>query len=112
VCLAEGSRVTIRPTLPQDIDLLLAFFRALSAQAPPEVLGSPGDDARRKQWPELSTKEALAEVVTAIAYASSCQPQWFWDGVLRPTPLIERRLKPTELMARSDISLSTSRPVV
>ena len=28
--LAEGSRVTIRPTLPQDIDLQRAFFRALS----------------------------------------------------------------------------------
>jgi len=35
----------------------------------------------REQWPDLSTKEASAEVVAAIAYASSCDPQWFWDGV-------------------------------
>lgn len=27
---ADGSRVTIRPTLPQDVDLQRAFFRALS----------------------------------------------------------------------------------
>jgi acetyltransferase len=31
--LAEGSRITIRPTLPQDIELQRAFFRALSPEA-------------------------------------------------------------------------------
>lgn len=30
---ADGSRVTIRPTLPQDIELQCAFFRALSGEA-------------------------------------------------------------------------------
>jgi hypothetical protein len=35
------------------------------------------------QWPELSAKEASAEVVAAIAYASSHHSQWFWDGVGR-----------------------------
>jgi acetyltransferase len=33
VRVADGSRVTIRPTLPQDAELLRAFFRSLSAQA-------------------------------------------------------------------------------
>jgi len=33
VRLAEGSRITIRPTLPQDIELQRAFFRALSPEA-------------------------------------------------------------------------------
>jgi RimJ/RimL family protein N-acetyltransferase len=33
VLAADGSRLTIRPTLPQDIDLQRAFFRALSAEA-------------------------------------------------------------------------------
>lgn len=31
--LADGTRVTIRPTLPQDADLQRAFFRTLSADA-------------------------------------------------------------------------------
>jgi acetyltransferase len=33
VCLADGSRATIRPTLPQDLELQRAFFRALSPEA-------------------------------------------------------------------------------
>jgi GNAT superfamily N-acetyltransferase len=33
VRVADGSRVTIRPTLPQDIPLQRAFFRALSGEA-------------------------------------------------------------------------------
>ena len=33
------------------------------------------------QWPELSAKEASAEVVAAIAYASSYHAAWLWDGV-------------------------------
>jgi len=33
LALADGSRVTIRPTLPQDLDLQRAFFRSLSRQA-------------------------------------------------------------------------------
>ena len=35
----------------------------------------------RTQWTELSAKEASAEVVAAIAYASSHHAAWFWDGV-------------------------------
>ena len=35
----------------------------------------------RERWPELSAKEASAEVVAAIAYASSHHPTWLWDGV-------------------------------
>ena len=36
----------------------------------------------RQQWPELSAKEASAEVVAALAYASSHHPTWLWDGVV------------------------------
>jgi len=32
IVLADGRRVSLRPSLPQDIDLLRAFFRALSEQ--------------------------------------------------------------------------------
>ena len=35
----------------------------------------------RASWPDLTAKEASAEVVAAIAYATSHYPQWFWDGV-------------------------------
>jgi len=35
----------------------------------------------REQRPELSAKEASAEVVAAIAYASSHHADWLWDGV-------------------------------
>jgi len=37
----------------------------------------------REQWPELTAKEASAEVVAAIAYASSHHATWLWDGVGR-----------------------------
>ena len=33
VRVADGSRVTIRPTLPQDADLQMLFFRSLSAKS-------------------------------------------------------------------------------
>ena len=33
VPMADGSRITIRPTLPQDVDLLRTFFRTLSAES-------------------------------------------------------------------------------
>ena len=32
VRVADGSRVTIRPTLPQDVELQRQFFRTLSAE--------------------------------------------------------------------------------
>jgi acetyltransferase len=32
VCVADGTRVTIRPTLPQDLELQRRFFRSLSAR--------------------------------------------------------------------------------
>ena len=35
----------------------------------------------RQQWPELTAKDASAEVVAGITYASSHHPTWFWDGV-------------------------------
>jgi len=35
----------------------------------------------REQWPGLSAQEASAEVVAAIAYASSHHSAWLWDGV-------------------------------
>jgi hypothetical protein len=34
-----------------------------------------------KQWPDLTPKEASAEVVSAIAYASSHHAAWLWNGV-------------------------------
>jgi hypothetical protein len=39
------------------------------------------EQSPRKQWQELSAKEASDETVAAIAYASSNYPAWFWDGV-------------------------------
>jgi hypothetical protein len=36
----------------------------------------------REVWPELTAKEASAEAVAAIAYASSHDPQWIWDGAV------------------------------
>ena len=33
VHVADGGRITIRPTLPQDVELQRAFFRALSAES-------------------------------------------------------------------------------
>ena len=33
VRVADGSRITIRPTMPQDVELLRAFFRTLSAES-------------------------------------------------------------------------------
>ena len=35
----------------------------------------------RTQWPDLTVREASAEVVAAIAYASAHHTAWFWDGV-------------------------------
>ena len=34
-----------------------------------------------EQWPEITAKEASAEVVAAIAYASSHHAAWLWEGV-------------------------------
>jgi hypothetical protein len=36
----------------------------------------------RELWPELTAKEASAEAVAAIAYASSQHAAWLWDGVV------------------------------
>ena len=35
----------------------------------------------REVWRELSAKEASAETVAAIAYASTHFTVWFWEGV-------------------------------
>ena len=32
-------------------------------------------------WPGLTWKEASAEAVNAVAYASSYHREWFWSGV-------------------------------
>jgi hypothetical protein len=32
-------------------------------------------------WPTLSVKEASAEAVNAVAFASSYHTKWFWSGV-------------------------------
>jgi hypothetical protein len=32
-------------------------------------------------WPALTPKEASAEAVSAIAYASMHHTKWLWDGV-------------------------------
>ncbi len=58
VRVADGSRVTIRPTLPQDADLQRTFFRALSA-----------DSRHCRFMTRLSElPETLAERFTSIDY--------------------------------------------
>jgi hypothetical protein len=35
-------------------------------------------------WPGLTQKEASAEAVNAVAYASSNHTKWFWSGIGDP----------------------------
>jgi hypothetical protein len=37
--------------------------------------------ALQAEWPSLTWKEASAEAVNAIAFASSYHKEWFWRGV-------------------------------
>jgi acetyltransferase len=58
VPMADGSRVTIRPTLPQDVDLLRTFFRTLSAES----------RYRRFMTPLLELPDQLAKRFADIDY--------------------------------------------
>ena len=55
---ADGSRVTIRPTLPQDVELQRAFFRALS----------PLSRYYRFMTPASELPDTLVELFTNIDY--------------------------------------------
>jgi len=46
-----------------------------------DAAAAAAEASLREQWPELSAKEASAEVVSAIAYASAHHTTWLWDGV-------------------------------
>jgi len=46
-----------------------------------DVAMDAAEASLREQWPGLSAQEASAEVVAAIAYASSHHSAWLWDGV-------------------------------
>jgi hypothetical protein len=59
----------------------LAYRRARREGATHHAAMNAAEASLRERWPELSAKEASAEVVAAIAYASSHHSQWFWDGV-------------------------------
>ena len=43
-------------------------------------------EAIRTKVPELSPREAAEQTRTAIYFASSEHPKWFWNGVGAPRP--------------------------
>ena len=59
----------------------VAYRHARRDGASHDAAAAAAEASLREQWPELSAKDASAEVVAAIAYASSHHSQWFWDGV-------------------------------
>ncbi len=60
VRLVDGSRITIRPTLPQDLELQREFFRSLSTEG----------RYRRFMGPLNELPEAVAQRFTSINYRS------------------------------------------
>jgi hypothetical protein len=60
----------------------LAYRQARRDGASHDAAMDAAERSLRQQWPELSAKEASAEVVAALAYASSHHPTWLWDGVV------------------------------
>src|SRR5690348_11370012 len=58
--LVDGSRVTIRPTLPQDLELQREFFRSLSRE----------DRYRRFMGPLNELPDAVAQRFVSIDYRS------------------------------------------
>jgi acetyltransferase len=79
--LADGNRVTIRPTLPQDVELQRQFFRTLSAE----------NRYRRFMTPRNELPEALLERFASIDYRShlALLAEVFEDG--RETMIGEAR---------------------
>jgi acetyltransferase len=79
--LADGSRVTIRPTLPQDLELQRQFFRTLSAE----------NRYRRFMTPVNDLPETLVERLAGIDYRShlALLAEVFEDG--RETMIGEAR---------------------
>jgi hypothetical protein len=60
----------------------LAYRQARRDGASHHAAMAAAEASLRERWPELSTKEASAEVVAALSYASSHHPTWLWDGVV------------------------------
>jgi len=59
----------------------LAYRQARRDGMSNDAAMSAADRSLQAQWPDLSAEEASAEVVAAIAYASSYHSAWLWDGV-------------------------------
>ena len=59
----------------------LAYRQARRDGMSNDAAMSAADRSLQAQWPDLSAEEASAEVVAAIAYASSHHSAWLWDGV-------------------------------
>jgi len=59
----------------------LAYRQARREGMDNDAAMTAAEASLREQWPELSAKEASAEVVSAIAYASTHHTTWLWDGV-------------------------------
>jgi hypothetical protein len=59
----------------------LAYRQARREGMSNDAAMNAAEASLREQWPELSAGEASAEVVAAIAYASSHHATWLWDGV-------------------------------
>jgi hypothetical protein len=59
----------------------LAYRQARRDGASHDAAMDAAEASLRERWPELSAKEASAEAVAAIAYASAHHTAWFWDGV-------------------------------
>jgi hypothetical protein len=59
----------------------VAYRQARRDGASHDAAMDAAERSLQEQWPELSGTEASAEVVAAIAYASSHHTAWFWDGV-------------------------------
>ena len=53
-------------------------------------------------WPTLTQKEASAEAVSAIAYATKYHSDWFWKGALQISGG-ERRTRPCRLAQRTEV---------
>jgi hypothetical protein len=57
----------------------LAYRQARRERMSHDAAMNAAEASLREQWPALSAEEASAEVVAAIAYASSHHPAWFWE---------------------------------
>ena len=74
VILADGRRVSVRPSLPPDIDLLRAFFRALSDQARYDRLMSTLGELSERMARRFTDIDQVRHVAL-LAYATNAVSQ-------------------------------------